>query len=186
MTETNPNPIINFGNYQEAATRTRSQLGSKSSDSAHMCLGIVGEFSEFSQAIENGDVPNIKEEGGDIAWYIAGECDIHGISFQELAEEVESIELDSYDKEEEDIADYVDFVKRQFAYGKECDVVKLRQFLRFFLYVVNSHCLIDAQTSLVDILQINVNKLFVRYGEKFSNFNALNRDLDAEAKTFND
>lgn len=181
-------PVINFDNYQDAANRTRKSMPDLVQDSVHMCLGIVGEFGELDEAVENQDKPNILEEGGDIIWYVAGECEISGFSFKELVEEVNAINTDvnsetGYDREELHIKDYVDFVKGVYIYKKPADVATMRAFMRYFLFMVKVICQYEANTELQQVLQININKLFVRYGEKYSDFNATNRNLEAEAET---
>ena len=73
----------------------------------------------------------------------------------------------------------LDVYKKRFAYGKEIDKVNVNEeIFDCFWYLVNLCRMLD-----IDIekgLQTNIDKLRVRYPEKFTEENANNRHLDAE------
>jgi len=59
----------------------------------HALMGMMGEVGELAGAIENWiqynrglDLVNIKEELGDLMWYIALMCNASGISLEEVME----------------------------------------------------------------------------------------------------
>jgi len=70
----------------------------------------------------------------------------------------------------------LDAYKAWFAYGKELDKVNVsEEIFDCFWYLVNLCRMLD-----IDIekgLQTNIDKLRVRYPEKFTEYHALNRDL---------
>lgn len=78
--------------YQEEAKRTNVDLGS-SGNQFHMVLGMVTESAELADAYKkhmaygrNLDLVNIKEELGDLLWYIANMCSEMGWSMGEVME----------------------------------------------------------------------------------------------------
>ena len=73
----------------------------------------------------------------------------------------------------------LDAYKKQFAYGKELDKVNVsEEIFDCFWYLVNLCRMLN-----IDIekgLQTNIDKLRARYPEKFTEYHALNRDLEKE------
>ena len=79
--------------YQELAARTDAPMP-KSYDSLgsiHMLMGIVTEAGEltdpFKKHLAYGkeiDMVNVKEEVGDLMWYIANFCNINGFDLEEI------------------------------------------------------------------------------------------------------
>ena len=161
-------------NYQERAARTMPDLGSLAANGAHMALGITTEFGEMNVGIVMNDLVNIREEHGDMAWYLANSCNLYGLNFQQL-----------YDIAKQEfpklfaLHDIVDLHKREFAYGKEMDIEKLREQLiiaiQKLLVVSHSH-----DFSFEESLQKNIDKLYQRFPNKFTQEDALDRDLDKE------
>ena len=79
----------------------------------------------------------------------------------------------------------VDAVKKHLFYGKPLDEVNLLEEAGDMLWYLG--VLSDAlKVPLAEIAQRNINKLEARYGEKFSEQGATERDLDAERKTLED
>jgi NTP pyrophosphatase (non-canonical NTP hydrolase) len=73
----------------------------------------------------------------------------------------------------------LDAYKKAFAYGKSIDKVNVGEELGdIFWYAVNLMRMLDLDPA--EIFETNVNKLRARYPEKFTEENALNRDLDKE------
>lgn len=57
-----------------------------------MALGVGGESGEVLEVIKKGnrpgrevDVPHLKEEIGDVMWYLANLAKYYGLSFEEIA-----------------------------------------------------------------------------------------------------
>jgi NTP pyrophosphatase (non-canonical NTP hydrolase) len=79
-------------NYIEEANRTKSQhFGQINPDVLHGAIGIATESGELLDAIKKHiyyekqlDVVNLKEELGDLMWYMALICYVHGWTFEEI------------------------------------------------------------------------------------------------------
>ena len=76
-------------------------------------------------------------------------------------------------------AELADVYKKKIAYGKSVDEVNVKEELGDCLWYIANMCNIN-NWDMEDILETNINKLKVRYPEKFTNEAALNRDLGAE------
>ena len=75
----------------------------------------------------------------------------------------------------------MDMIKKHVYYGKELDLVNLHEEigdLMWYVALICSACNFD----LSDIMEKNIEKLRARYGEKFSEERAINRDLNKERK----
>lgn len=168
MTETT------LSNYQERAARTMATLGSNAIDGAHMALGITTEVMEMGKGIRENDKVNIREEHGDINWYIANECNIYGLNFESLYKEAKSKAINSFNLE-----NIVDLHKRELAYGKEMDIDKLTIELISLFQFLQTTSMVH-KFNYEESLQINISKLYTRYPDKFTQEDALNRDLEAE------
>ena len=71
--------------FQEKSSRTLPNLESKLTDNLHMTLGLVTEAAEiadvYKRKIAYGkevDEVNVKEELGDLMFYVANMCNING------------------------------------------------------------------------------------------------------------
>lgn len=159
-------------------------------DSVHQALGIVGELGELIRAVENKDLVNIREEAGDMCWFVAVACNDNGLSFNELAtaaEESLSLEKEFYDGGY-DTYGYVDFIKKLVIYNdgviKDSFVYKeelIKYLTNILRHVINqTYWRATEGFDLESILEVNINKLNLRFGEKFSQYFANNRDLDSE------
>lgn len=76
-------------------------------------------------------------------------------------------------------AEIADVYKKHIAYGKEVDDVNIKEELGDLMFYVVSMCNINGW-DLRDLLQTNIDKLKLRYPEKFDMEHALNRDLESE------
>lgn len=73
----------------------------------------------------------------------------------------------------------LDVVKKQHAYGKEIDLVNLREEIGDVLWYLALLCRATG-TTLDQVAYRNIDKLRTRYPHKFSQAHALNRNLGAE------
>jgi len=164
-------------NYQERALRTLVRLGSNAIDGSHMVIGMLTEVEEMKEGVANTDKVNIREEHGDCNWYIANTCNIYGLNFKTLNEKSLKEDFTRFS-----LGPLADLHKKELAYGKDMDRSLLEQelvkFIKFLTLIAASY-----DFEYEDSLKININKLYKRYPEKFSNEAALNRDLDEEYKT---
>lgn len=72
-----------------------------------------------------------------------------------------------------------DIFKKSLAYGKEIDWVNVEEELGDIMFYIASFCRING-FNLEEIINTNVLKLESRYPEKFTEYHALNRDLEKE------
>ena len=164
----------------------------------HMCLGIVGEMGELVDAIKKAyvygkgiDQTNIVEEVGDVSWYTAGlvQC------FPALAAWLDSDELKqsiNYEKLEiarENItrtillnamsaanlaADLMMFADDDNLQDANAEQVAKALGTALFATAVL------LEVDLSQAYEVNIAKLAKRYGDKYSDYAAINRDIDAE------
>ena len=178
---------MNFKEYQLDATRTCSDLGSLKLNLSHMILGIVSENEEFLKAMVEDDIINAREEQCDQMWYIANYCTYRGFDLTEvvgdinrgledfITEDWEGV-LPTWDVFSSKLADYV---KKFIAYDKELDEELEKKALKAIIWSLTIE---DTGLNFEVDLQKNIDKLKVRFPEKFNTVDALNRDLDKERK----
>jgi NTP pyrophosphatase (non-canonical NTP hydrolase) len=77
--------------YQKKASRTMANLESSLLDDLHMILGIQTEASEIADVYKKHiaygkelDLVNVKEELGDVLWYVANMCNLHGWDLRDI------------------------------------------------------------------------------------------------------
>jgi NTP pyrophosphatase (non-canonical NTP hydrolase) len=78
-----------------------------------------------------------------------------------------------------------DAIKKYIAYGRDIDKVNIKEEIGDLFWYIAGLCRVF-DLSIEDIMQTNINKLKVRYGEKFSEAAALNRDLKKEREILED
>jgi NTP pyrophosphatase (non-canonical NTP hydrolase) len=75
----------------------------------------------------------------------------------------------------------LDTYKKTLAYNKELDIVNIKEEIGDLLWYI-SNLLRVLDMDFEQVLYLNVEKLKARYPEKFTEDNAINRDLEAERK----
>lgn len=171
--------------YQQQAKRTCASLGSIELDLSHMILGIASEEEELLKAIDNHDTLNIAEEIADKYWYLANYCTFRDYNLQNLHDDKSSFETETWERMNDLESIYFsklsDYVKKFVAYKKPIKTDEEINTLKVLLF---SYSLLLSQFGLKlnKILENNINKLKVRFPEKFTEENALNRDLESERK----
>lgn len=78
-----------------------------------------------------------------------------------------------------EVGEVADVFKKNIAYGKEIDWVNTQEEIGDIMFYVAAICTIN-NFDLEKILQINIEKLKARYPDKFTQENAINRNLDRE------
>jgi hypothetical protein len=148
----------------------------------HAAVGIMTELVELCVAGAAHDTVNACEEVGDVFWYSAIACDTLECTFEELI-----LISDIGDMEDDDIgqflfeasADLLDQVKRNTYYGTKIDPIAFGRSLGNVLKVLFEMCR-EENWSVSEIQERNIEKLRVRFPEKFNQNDAENRNLDAE------
>ncbi|MBQ9792805.1 MAG: nucleoside triphosphate pyrophosphohydrolase family protein [Clostridia bacterium] len=84
---------LGFNDYQVLASKTRKEFDDIKDMQADVGLGLAGEAGEVADIIKKHlagakliDFEHLKEELGDVLWYIAEACDCFGFSMQEVAQ----------------------------------------------------------------------------------------------------
>ena len=78
-------------------------------------------------------------------------------------------------------AELSDIYKKMIAYNKELDLVNAKEEIGDLMWYIANYCNLNGW-DLRDIMETNISKLEARYPEKFTNENAISRDLEAERK----
>lgn len=77
--------------------------------------------------------------------------------------------------------EFMDAFKKHFLYGKQLDVINLKEELGDILWYI-AIAADELGISFESIMQTNIDKLKKRFPEKFTEHNAINRDLESERK----
>lgn len=148
---------------------------------AHMVMGMTSEQNELHSALDKEDYVNALEEIADIFWYIAGYCTFRNYKLQDI-----------YNLPSTNIVDYInsiskltDIVKKAMVYNKEIDIEKEMEYLNNICKNLNAmidyiNNEFDLKLDLITALTNNINKLKVRFPDKYSDDLANNRDLNKE------
>lgn len=160
--------------YQTNAQRTCPSLGMKM-DLCHMVMGIHSESNELFQAGRALDIVNIGEEIADKIWYFSNYCSIRGYSLQEIFEKP----MNNIFSEEYNSSQLTDIVKKYVIYNKKIDKDE-----EYHLLVKLAYNYLDMfaahNLDIFKALNNNIDKLRIRFPEKFIQQLANNRDLISE------
>lgn len=166
--------IKSLKEYQELAKRTCPSLGSAELDNQHMVLGIITEYGELCDVYKKNlayktyvDFVNVQEEFADIGWYI-----INLFTFKNIEVDTRQYnELDSVRKESINFQ-LVHFIESLYKSINEADLIYL---LSAWWYLG-----LNLNVDIFKALTNNIEKLKIRYPDKFDEEKALNRDLESE------
>lgn len=164
--------------YQKLAKVTCTSLGSDKLDLSHMVMGMCSEINEILKAKDRKDMINLSEEYGDFLFYLVNYCTFRGYDLQEVIKGkgesgVRFNSLSYY------LSKLTDLVKKYVAYNKPIEVSTDLECLIDTYCSVQTH-LIAYDLDLSVILDRNIAKLKARYGGKFTEEAALNRNLEVE------
>jgi hypothetical protein len=149
---------------------------------------ILGMNSEFNELYEATDDINRGEEITDIMWYVSNYGNIKGIN---LAKKFQfqagfyfyALEQNNYiEMLQVEISKLTDIEKKAFAYKKSIDDYEREVLLIKIAERIND-CYSAFNINPFVSMERNINKLKVRFPDKFSEHSALNRDLETERKT---
>lgn len=180
---------MEFQQYLIESSRTLKSLG-KELDLLHCATGLVTESAELVDAIKKHvfygkplDVVNIKEELGDLLWYVAIPVRI----FTDLDLDINRQNDEFYKKKIKNniltkdglIRYFLSFNAMVFNLSKHIVIRPLEPDFYNVIEDINLICEIYS-LDLGEIMDININKLKARFPLNFTNENALNRDLEKE------
>jgi NTP pyrophosphatase (non-canonical NTP hydrolase) len=194
--------IETLAEYQQLASRTCPDLGSEKLNLFHMNSGIVTEIGEAIDPIKKHiaygkelDLVNVGEEIADACWYIANKARLflNEKTNKELwSEEIFKNCIKDFESQGDlEIKDLFDVTEVLHTISSQiATLVKLNQVETF---IERDSVGIDSMTLLFKVAEFlkldfwqlltnNIQKLQIRYPEKFSNESALNRNLEEERK----
>lgn len=167
----------------------------------HAGLGMSSELSELIDATVKDDGPdwvNISEENSDLAWYCAVAVNAMGFDHEEVSKFEKEADLHPEVKKHSimalngavaaltcSVGDYNDLLKKHLFYGKPLNEEKLKQSLQQLCMALAGIAIISG-TTIEEGRATNIAKLKARYGDKFTENAALNRDLETERKILED
>jgi NTP pyrophosphatase (non-canonical NTP hydrolase) len=177
--------------YQGLAARTCPSLPGEHENERHMNLGVITEIGEVLDIYKKNlaynkpfDVVNLGEELADIAWYIVNKCKFHEIPLEE--------DFDTVKAEVKQLLDTQMFTQQDLPVALKAEAL-MHPLLQAYCGPTNSIFSAPivqlamlaniAEWYELDFFQLltnNIDKLKVRYPEKFTEEAAQNRDLDAE------
>jgi hypothetical protein len=162
----------------------------------HASLGWNSELSELVDAVwGEGDIDyvNVSEEIGDLLWYTSVATNALGLDPVEISSgEKEHVDANLSTKDEFSLetavaavvwasGEFNDLVKKHLLYGKEFNIEKAKIALRSLHLSMAGVCYV-CETTPDKIRQTNISKLQARFGEKFTEAAALNRNLEIERR----
>ncbi|WP_454735436.1 MazG nucleotide pyrophosphohydrolase domain-containing protein [Cupriavidus necator] len=176
---------MNFEQYAPLALRTAKPLP-RDEQIQHAQLGLVTEVGELADAVKRHviygkdlDITNFVEEVGDVMWYVnllVDQLAIHPRVISRLIEE-------SFGEETGEMTLVTQVLLTASITGALASYQELEENPQAMLAVVIEglvHLLKRFDRKLDEAMEANVNKLAKRYGDKYSDYAALNRDVDAE------
>lgn len=184
---------MNYAEYAPLALRTAKPL-ERSLQIEHAQVGIITEVGELADAFKRHviygkplDVTNLVEEVGDVFWYI-------NLLLNELGTRPRVIDRlieDALEAGQDDAT--VSDMRLVLTIGAMAGAVASHPHGE--VSPAEACCLLITLLALLlkrhgqavyASLEANVNKLAARYGDKYSDYAALNRDLDVERETLNE
>lgn len=187
---------MKFSEYQESAFRTMANLGTENLDMSHMALGIATELGELADIFKKNiaykkdiDWVNASEEVGDVLWYVSNFFTILNTS---IAEYTENVTIGASKLSGDRVTDNISAIlycnsisgcidKELLWGGKSIDKLSLKSMLGRLVRELIEICAING-FDISKIMDNNINKLKIRYPDKFSEYNATHRNLDEERK----
>lgn len=183
--------------YVEGAIKTKSpyyHADAIDADLVHAIFGIVTEAAEFMDGLSGkdsfyADRVNLKEEIGDICWYLAiaqnyykqNNIDIN--IFNQEPYDIEFKKVDTFCQMLVVTAgDLTDVLKRSFYYGKGSETSQIENLPCLFMKVfkICQSLAIMLNADIEKIMKTNLEKLQARFPENFNTEKVFNRDLEKE------
>ena len=137
-----------------------------------MVLGIHSEYNEWITAT---DEFNDSEELADMLWYLSNYCTFRNYSFERLFD----VELSNNLGVTFNSSKLQDLVKKYIAYNKEISISEESALLENLAFNIKK---LYGEADIYQSLQNNIDKLKIRFPEKFDEELAKNRDLVSERK----
>lgn len=178
----------------------RARMSDKNIRLIHASAGIISEVSELFQLSNKYikgtvlDRTNLMEECGDILWYVGIACDAldsteavtggfdYNVREIKYDDDLSNSIYSTAAKLAELAGEFQDLAIKKFCfYGKTFNAEPLADLLK--IVHMNVECLLlESGSSVEQARERNIAKLKARYGEKFTEAAALERNLETERK----
>lgn len=187
-TDYNKLSIRTLPNLQEVYN-VQNSITDRTLDTLHMILGMTSELTELDKAIVANDKVNIAEELTDIVWYVSGYKYVRGIlaefEFEPTFMHLSNGKLAGCDFLDltSAISELSDAPKKYLAYKRPINLTdELNNYINLLVTINNVAVELDVNLELS--MEQNINKLKVRFPDKFDFDKAQeeNRDRDRERK----
>lgn len=195
---------MNLKEYIELAKRTCANLG-QPEDDFHMVMGLLTEMGEMVDCLKKNlaynkpvDWVNVEEEMGDFLWYASNYCEFNNITIDFPNWFYEKKKPPYESKWESDILElnwllgelsrniknkyYDPSYDEEYIIPSEIMEIMLDVLAALAFNLNKIAVLSDANIDIERGMRNNIAKLQVRYPEKFTEENAINRNLEAERK----
>jgi len=170
---------MTFEKYQTNALRTLKHFDSVIENTHHCVTGLVGEFlSEVTPMLTSGLINknNLEEELGDCLWYCANYCTIQKINFKPYKEKPNTDIILA-------MGELLEQTKKEKYYNKEFNIKDktfLIQSIIYFIIKIGETYNIKVE----EMMKKNIQKLRIRYPDKFEEDKAINKDEKNEKKVW--
>lgn len=182
---------MNWKEYKKLSERTFSYIENLNKDinidlaiklnQSHCAIGIITELGELMTAIKNNDIVNVTEELGDICWYISNLERLMGNNDQNLIAfkgKIKSIDIGDAIV---NASNLLDIYKKGIYYNKQVNYIEVTDVLELIKDFVSKAAKLN-EKPMHTVLSVNINKLRLRFPNKFTEKDAIERDTDAEYK----
>jgi NTP pyrophosphatase (non-canonical NTP hydrolase) len=177
---------MNFEKYVSLAMRTAKDLGSVESNLEHAYLGMVTELGEILDWYKRGviygkglDIANLREELGDCFWYVA----LAAHTLNQVKETQTALDRMESAKGEVWASSVLVYDTMTAISVVSSDAARKQPVVNVLLLSYLLNMIAYSECSLESIFETNIAKLQVRYGDKYTDYKALNRNLGAERAT---
>lgn len=185
--------ILNFENYQKEAIKTLASLDNYEKDEFHMISGIKSELGELYDIAKKNiaygkkvDVNHVKEEIGDLMWYVA--CFDYILSKKLNREPLKEVEIKNVGRKL-NLFEFCDLIDSEIVFFIDAvpfdDIENSRikfEVIVFSIATIVGNLKIDGKSfTLEECLEVNIKKLKKRYTKsKFNKDEAIKRNLNKE------
>jgi hypothetical protein len=173
----------------------RTRIDDRAIRLLHAAIGLNSELAELTDAAMKASVDyiNVAEESGDCYWYASVAISALGLNpddimLDDMSQHKVDLEVKDYQSLDTALAGVVwsagqfsDGLKKAIFYGRELNVEKMEDALKAITFSLSAVCYVSGTTP-DEVRERNIAKLKVRYGDKFTAAESLNRDLVTERK----
>ena len=167
----------------------------------HGVIGCCTEAGELLEAVRQSmfyegylDKVNLKEEVGDMLWYIGVILDACHLKFEVLTDKNTTLQVNPLQQTLNTViyhsvigcciesGNMLDVIKKSLFYSRELYISDIKYKLISIMWNIRIILEIN-QWTLEEVMELNIAKLKKRYPEQFTSKHAIDRDLKAERKT---